>query len=125
MRAAQLDNDIVGGNAILAQDGYGGVRRILGEIAAGPFIQQRLSRQVRCGSHGPVGKDNGSRLTPAKVSVWPRRPAPCALMTNSDGTISTLTEDLLGGEALVAVAGGAWAHANAGRESKAAIVASR
>jgi hypothetical protein len=46
-------------------------------------------------------------------------------MTNSDGTISTLTDDLLGGNAPVAVVGGAWAQANAGMESKAAIIISR
>jgi hypothetical protein len=39
--------------------------------------------------------------------------------------MSTLTDDLLGGDALVAVVGGAWAHASAGMESKAAIIISR
>jgi hypothetical protein len=39
-------------------------------------------------------------MTPDKVSVWPCRPAPRAFMTNSDGTMSTLTDDLPGGDAL-------------------------
>jgi hypothetical protein len=38
--------------------------------------------------------------------------------------MSTLTDDLPGGDALGVVVVGAWAHANAGIESKIAIVAS-
>ena len=37
-------------------------------------------------------------LMPANVSVWPCRLAPCEFMTNSDGTMSTFTDDLPGGE---------------------------
>jgi hypothetical protein len=43
-------------------------------------------------------------------------------MTNSDGTISTLTEDLPGGAALVALVVGVWAYANTGVRSVVAIV---
>jgi hypothetical protein len=39
--------------------------------------------------------------------------------------MSTLTDELPGGDAPVAVVGGAWAHANAGMENKAANVSSR
>src|SRR5580693_517907 len=38
-------------------------------------------------------------LTPANVRVWPCRLAPRAFMTNSDGTMSTLTVDFPGGDA--------------------------
>jgi hypothetical protein len=44
-------------------------------------------------------------LTPTNVNVWPCRLAPCAFMTKSDGTISTLTDGLPGGDALGVVAG--------------------
>src|SRR6185312_11737718 len=56
-------------------------------------------------------------LTPAKVSVWPCRLAPCAFMTNSDGTMSILTDDLPGADALGAAGVGAWAPAITGIQS--------
>jgi hypothetical protein len=43
-------------------------------------------------------------------------------MTNSDGTMSTLTDDLLGADALVALVAAVWACASTGVRSKAAIV---
>src|SRR4029077_12782211 len=53
-------------------------------------------------------------LTPANIRVWPCRLAPRAFMTNSDDTMSTLTDDLLGGDGLVALVADVWAHANTG-----------
>jgi hypothetical protein len=45
-------------------------------------------------------------------------------MTNSDGTMSTLTDDLLGGDALAALVAGVWAYASPGVRSNAAIIMS-
>src|SRR5262245_14308073 len=58
-------------------------------------------------------------LTPVNVRVWPCRLAPRAFMTNSDGTMSTFTDDLPGGDVLGAAVAGVWASAIAGIHSKA------
>ena len=46
-------------------------------------------------------------------------------MTIKDCTISTLTDDLAGDDALVAVLVGAWAAANVGTQSKAPMETAR
>src|ERR1700730_5705484 len=89
MWALQLDNDVAGRSAILAEHRYGGVRRVFGEVAGCPFLEQGL-----------------------------RPLAPRAFMTNSDGTMSTFTDDLPGADALWAAGVGVWAPAIAGIQSK-------
>ena len=59
---------------------------------------------------------------PANVRVWPCRLAPRAFMTNSEGTMSTLTDDLTAGGAAVAVGVGVWAYADTGAQSRAGII---
>src|SRR5205807_8996817 len=57
-------------------------------------------------------------LTPDNVRLWPCKLAPCAFMTNSDGTMSTLTDDLPGADALGPAVVGVWARAITGIQSK-------
>jgi hypothetical protein len=60
MRALQLDNDVVGRSAVLAEYGDGGVGSVFGEIAGSPFLQQDVGRQVPW-RLSPAGRQRRSR----------------------------------------------------------------
>ena len=86
-------DDGVPHRAILAEDGDGGVRRILGKtvVTRAPIRDDIGGELVAGGSNRTIGEDDGAAASrPVNVNVSPCSVAPRELSTNSEGTISGL-----------------------------------